>query len=163
MASASATVSVDALPEPARTPLVVVAPGSTMSRFVPRLSICALTAAFAPWPTATIVISAATPMKIPSIVRAERILLRDSARPAASSAMRVKDHVSSKPRGWLIVGAGAAGAETGAQETAASRAGRRSSDTMTPSRIVMTRSANAAMSGSCVTRTTVRPRWRLNF
>jgi hypothetical protein len=91
MASASATVSVEALPNPARTPLLVVAPGRTTSRFVPRLAICASTAAFAPCPTATMAIRAATPMKTPSTVNAERSLLRASARPAATSAMRLND------------------------------------------------------------------------
>ena len=96
MASASLTVSVEALPNPARTPLLVVAPGRTTSRLVPRLAISASTAALAPCPTATIAMSAATPMNTPRTVSAERSLLRASARPAATSAMRPKDHAVPK-------------------------------------------------------------------
>src|SRR5262249_47171024 len=96
MASASATVSVEALPNPARTPLLVVAPGSTTSRLVPRLAICASTAALAPCPTATMAIRAATPMNTPRTVSAERSLLRASVRAAATSAMRPKDHAVPK-------------------------------------------------------------------
>src|SRR4030095_3036984 len=40
IAIASATVSVDTPPAPDRTPLEVVAPGTIMSRSVPRLRIC---------------------------------------------------------------------------------------------------------------------------
>ena len=79
MVSASATVRVEALPAPARTPPAVVAPGWTTTMLVPRLSSCFFTAALAPSPTATMAISAATPMKTPSMVRAERSLLRASA------------------------------------------------------------------------------------
>src|SRR5208337_542876 len=95
IAIASPTVSVELVPSPARTPLAVVAPGSTTSRLVPRLFICASTDDFAPSPTATIVITAATPMKIPSIVSAARSLLRLIARPAATTAMLAKVHTSS--------------------------------------------------------------------
>ena len=48
IARASSTVSVEALPCPARTPFAVVAPGKTISRLVPRLSISFSTAALAP-------------------------------------------------------------------------------------------------------------------
>src|SRR5437667_7585599 len=51
-------------PELERTPLDVVAPGTTTSRFFPRLLISAWTAAAAPSPMLTIVITAATPMMI---------------------------------------------------------------------------------------------------
>ena len=44
--------------------------------------------ALAPCPTATVAITAATPMNTPSIVRAERILFRLIARHAATSAIR---------------------------------------------------------------------------
>ena len=62
---------------------------------MPRLLICASTDELAPSPTATIVMTAATPMKIPSIVSAARSLLRLIARPAATTAMLAKDHASS--------------------------------------------------------------------
>jgi len=57
---------------------------------VPRLSICLRTASLAPWPTATIAINAATPMNTPSIVSAERILLRASACSAAPAIISAK-------------------------------------------------------------------------
>ena len=47
--------------DPARTPFVIVAPGTRSRKFVPRLSICLRTAWLAPCPTATMAISAATP------------------------------------------------------------------------------------------------------
>ena len=55
-----------------------------MMRFEPRLRIWSSTRACAPAPTATMVITAATPMMMPSMVSAERSLLMRSAR----SAMR---------------------------------------------------------------------------
>src|ERR1035441_6012428 len=83
-----------ALPMPDRTPLKRIVPGSTTRRFVPRLSSCALRAARAPSPTASMAIRAATPMKMPSIVSAERSLLRLMPRPAASNAIQRKDRAS---------------------------------------------------------------------
>ena len=94
MAAPSETRSVDALPSPERTPFERNVPGSTTSRFVPRLSSCALSAARAPSPTASMAMSAATPMKMPSMVSAERSLLRPMPRPAASIAMVAKDQSS---------------------------------------------------------------------
>src|SRR5215471_6041403 len=79
MASASSTDSVGELPNPDRTPPAREAPGSTTTRFVPRLSICWRTDSLAPWPTATIAINAATPMSTPSIVKIDRIVLRRTA------------------------------------------------------------------------------------
>ena len=55
-----------------------------MIMFVPADWICASIELCAPVPSATIVITAATPMIMPSIVSAVRILLR----PSALSAMR---------------------------------------------------------------------------
>ncbi len=60
----------------------------TISRLVPRLSICRCTAASAPRPILTIAITAATPMTMPSVVNAERSTLRRNARSAASTVMR---------------------------------------------------------------------------
>jgi hypothetical protein len=47
----------------------------TMRRFDPILAICSSIRAFAPEPTAIMAMTAPTPMIIPSMVRAERILL----------------------------------------------------------------------------------------
>src|SRR5262249_45364384 len=84
MASMSSTVSVLELvaPVPLRTPPTFCAPAPTKSRFVPTLAICSCTEACAPWPMLTMAITAETPMTMPSMVRAERILLRASARKA---------------------------------------------------------------------------------
>src|ERR1051325_8751606 len=84
IASRSSTVSVfvPVSPVPLRTPPTFCAPALTNSRFVPILSICACTDADAPWPILTIAITAATPMMMPSIVNAARILFLTSARKA---------------------------------------------------------------------------------
>src|SRR5690242_14457501 len=84
MASRSSTVNVfvPLSPVPLRTPPTFCAPALTNSRFVPMLSICACTDADAPWPILTIAITADTPMMMPSIVNAARILFRTSARKA---------------------------------------------------------------------------------
>jgi hypothetical protein len=58
-----------------------------MSRFVPILAIWSLTMAVAPWPMATIAITAATPMMMPSVVRNDRTLFRAMAR---SDALTMK-------------------------------------------------------------------------
>ena len=57
-------------------------------RFEPRLLIWSSTRACAPAPTATIVMTAATPMMMPSIVSAERSLLMRSAASAMRSVAR---------------------------------------------------------------------------
>src|SRR5215813_3494017 len=84
IASRSSTVNVlvPVSPVPLRTPPTFWAPALRKSRLVPMLSICACTEAEAPWPMLTIAITAATPMIIPSIVNAARILFRTSARNA---------------------------------------------------------------------------------
>ena len=56
-------------PEPRPKPFP---PGMIETTFVPRFSICFCTATCDPWPTATRMITAATPMVMPSIVRNER-------------------------------------------------------------------------------------------
>src|SRR5215510_6391098 len=75
-ASFSASSTVRRLYEPAPwfTPPGVVEPGITTMRFVPSPWICALIIDCAPWPTATITITAPTPITIPSIVSIVRIL-----------------------------------------------------------------------------------------
>ena len=61
-------------------PLAVVEPGRTMIRLLPTEAICSDILLLAPRPTASMVITAATPMMMPSMVSAERILLTRRAR-----------------------------------------------------------------------------------
>src|SRR5262252_2920026 len=79
MAFASSGVSVLALPWPCRTPPCVKLPALTMIMFVPADWIWLSIEVCAPVPRATMVITAATPMIIPSMVSAVRILFRLSA------------------------------------------------------------------------------------
>src|SRR3989304_4991111 len=83
IARASAIVSVGAPPNPDRNPPFVVPPGTTSSRFAPTEAIWAEIRWFAPSPIATMMMTAATPMIIPNIVRMERILFARSDRKAA--------------------------------------------------------------------------------
>jgi hypothetical protein len=62
------------VPAPNLIPPLVELPDMTIIRFDPILAICSAILLFAPEPTAIIAITAPTPMMIPSIVRAERIL-----------------------------------------------------------------------------------------
>ena len=61
----------------------------TMIMFVPADWICASIDVCAPVPSATIVMTAATPMIMPSIVSAVRILLRLSALSAIRRIMKI--------------------------------------------------------------------------
>jgi len=69
------------------------APGRKVSRLLPRLEICAFTASVAPWPSVTIVMMAATPMKMPSTVRNARVRLRPISRTAMESAFQIMTSV----------------------------------------------------------------------
>ncbi len=82
IALASSSVSVATAPEPSRTPLLLRLPGSTTIRLLPILWICAWIRAVAPVPTPTMAITAATPITMQSIVRAERVLFTFNARNA---------------------------------------------------------------------------------
>ncbi len=62
-----------------RIPELVRLPESTMITLLPMEAICCRIRSSAPEPTATMAITAATPMMIPSIVSAERSLLIRSA------------------------------------------------------------------------------------
>ncbi len=73
-------VSVDCVPAPIRTPPAVVAPGRTIRRLLPMLAICSAICLLAPVPIATMAITAPTPMMMPSMVSAERILFTRRAR-----------------------------------------------------------------------------------
>ena len=89
MAAASWGVSVCWVPAPNMTAPEEDDPGSTMSWFWPMLEICCWTDWVAPWPMATIAMTAATPMITPSIVSAERTRFRMRARIAMRSAMNL--------------------------------------------------------------------------
>src|SRR5260370_11425703 len=73
MASASSSLRLGAEPLPSRTLFMVALPGLMPIRLAPRLRIWAAMRASAPLPTATIPTTAATPMTMPSMVRALRI------------------------------------------------------------------------------------------
>src|SRR5688572_8248779 len=97
---ASSTMSVEIEPNPPRTPVTVVAPGTIIRTFVPRLAISAWTDAVAPWPKLTMATTAAMPITIPSIVRP--VLMGFRLR------MRRADHIVSQRKdmtGHLILGA----------------------------------------------------------
>ena len=80
MASASSRVRVGWEPIPILRPPDVVLPGRMMMRLLPMLEICSEIFSLAPVPTASMAMTAPTPMMIPSMVRAERILLTRRAR-----------------------------------------------------------------------------------
>jgi hypothetical protein len=64
------------MPPPCRTPPWVKFPALMVMRFVPAALTCSSIVDWAPLPIATIVITAPTPMIMPSIVSIVRILLR---------------------------------------------------------------------------------------
>ena len=80
IARASSIVRVGAPPKPDRSPPDVVLPGRTRRRLDPTEAIWAEIRSFAPAPMATMAITAATPMIIPSIVRIDRIRFARSDR-----------------------------------------------------------------------------------
>src|SRR5262245_1831979 len=69
------------------------------NELAPRLAILALIEACAPWPMATMAMTAPTPMITPSIVKVERITLRPRARCAILMAM--KPRTTGRPPGPL--------------------------------------------------------------
>ncbi len=82
MASPSSTVSVPAPPNPLNTPPRLALPEKTVMTFCPSAAMRACTCALAPRPSATMAMTAPTPMMIPSIVSTVRILFRRNARNA---------------------------------------------------------------------------------
>jgi hypothetical protein len=86
---ASSAVSVVAMPAPWRTPADWKLPELMLIRLVPADLTCSSIVACAPRPSATIVMTAPTPMIIPSMVRMVRILLRLSAFTAIRSVMNI--------------------------------------------------------------------------
>ena len=96
-AAASACVKVVAVPKPPRPPVVLVElPGDTTSRFVPSSLIWSRTVAEAPCPMPTVSTTAVIPMRIPSIVSAER---RRCDRTASMAVQKVSRHVTGGPHG----------------------------------------------------------------
>ena len=69
---ASLMVSVLALPAPPKMPPALVLPGVMVSRLVPRAAIWELTWSDDAWPMPTVQMTAATPKRMPRVVRIER-------------------------------------------------------------------------------------------
>src|SRR5664279_4977859 len=103
IASTSSSESFELDPRPARAPEDVIVPGMTIRKFVPRerswFSACSL----APSPIPTTATTQATPMMIPSAVRSDRSLLRDSARKATLRVFPVLVTARSSPAGERLV------------------------------------------------------------
>ena len=123
-----------------------------MIMLVPAAWICASIEDCAPVPSATIVMTAATPMIMPSMVSAVRILLRLSALSAIRKIIKIDMALlttavrGGRQRRQFVLGA-AAGLRRPAR-----------SATTCPSRNVTMRVPYSAMSISCVISTTVMPR-----
>src|SRR5207253_8576302 len=81
---------------PVRRPLTLRPPASIQIMLSPMLRICSWTWLDAPSPTATLQITAPTPMMMPSMVRTLRILLRAKARTATRS---ISPKLSTRPSG----------------------------------------------------------------
>ena len=136
-ASASCCVSVDAEPKPPRVPVVEVElPGETTRMLVPSSLIWSCTLAFAPFPMPTVRTTAVMPMRMPSVVSAERSRCVRTASVAVRSVSR------------QVIGR---------IQTVSSRVIASGGAPRPPSRISILRSARAAMSCSCVMRTMVLP------
>ena len=89
IAVASSSVSVGALPLPMRNPPCAAEPDSTMNRLLPIEAIDRLTESSTPRPIASIRITAATPMTMPSIVSAARMRLAAIAANASRSIANI--------------------------------------------------------------------------
>ena len=99
-ALASCCVSVDAEPKPARVPLVEVElPGETTRMLVPSWLIWSWTWARAPSPMPTVSTTAVMPMRIPSMVSADR---RRWVRTASVAVSSVSRQVTSRPRARTV-------------------------------------------------------------
>ena len=82
MALESSSVSVAPLPAAPRAPVLLGGAGMTMNRLAPKPATKPSTCSAAPRPIATIVMTAPTPMMIPSIVRMDRVRLPSRERRA---------------------------------------------------------------------------------
>src|SRR5262245_895456 len=134
IASASSSVSVVDVPEPPRTPPWEALPALTVIMFVPAPLIWSSIMDVAPLPIATSVITADTPMIMPSMVRAVRILLRPSALNAIRNVITgdmalPASTTAAVSTAAAVAAARSAGASTaraaGAHERRESKAGRR--------------------------------------
>ncbi len=95
-AAASCVVSVDAEPKPPRVPVeLVLLPGEITRRFVPSSLIWSCTWARAPWPSPTVMTTAVMPMRIPSMVSAERSRW---VRTASVAVRKVSRQLTTSPR-----------------------------------------------------------------
>ncbi len=151
MPVASSTVRRLVVPCACFTPPMFCGFGVMTSRFEPRFAICLPTESSAAAPSASMTITAPTPMMMPSAERQVRSLFAQSPRAACwkfsmSRSSWTRCVISSA--GAPVIGSGAAGS---------SACGLRTSSTTCPSWTRMVRSAAAAIDGSCVTSTMVRP------
>jgi hypothetical protein len=85
IASASSSVSVLPVPAPPAIPPARAAPGEIVSTFVPNPDNEAVTVVCEPCPSPTMAMTAATPIMIPSAVRAARALFARSASSAEAT------------------------------------------------------------------------------
>src|SRR5882672_5358337 len=90
MASASLALSVVALPAPVRAPPLELLPDMMVRRLVPNPDNWLHTDALAPSPRATMAMTAATPMMMPSVVRMLRPLLARNAPNADGMVWRIR-------------------------------------------------------------------------
>ena len=137
MATASSYLSDSRDPAAPRMPPEFAAPGVTMSMLLPRLAIESSTLLLTPMPMETMAMTAATPMMMPSMVRMERSLFANSSCRAMVMLSQINKRLPSYTTSILTP--------------------LPSSRVMRPSRTRSCRLAQAAMSGSCVTRMIVRP------
>jgi hypothetical protein len=95
---ASWRVKVDAEPNPPRVPeLLVELPGDTTRTFVPSSLIWSCTLALAPAPRPTVSTTAVIPIRMPSIVSADR---RRWVRTASAAVRIVSRHVTASTPSW---------------------------------------------------------------
>src|SRR5512135_2828386 len=122
MAMASSYLS-GAWSEPDATPAARMCPGMTVRSVVPSDAMRSFTDCWAPFPSATIVITAATPITMPSMVRNERSLFARSA--SSATAMVSPSSMRSPSPGP------AATTTTGGTPRASAHAGRHAAHALT--------------------------------
>ncbi len=158
------------LPLPRLTPLLDAAPAWTRSVLAPMFSRIFLIADADPLPISAIMMSDATPMMIPIVVRTERRTFRRSER-IAIEAVRAKNRMwfERPERGRRMRIGQASGSKSGPRladifgrgraipSRPSASASSTASSTTTPSRMRTIRFACSATEGSCVTRMIVIP------
>ncbi len=103
-ARASGPVSDWVVPPAPNAPFLLASPGKMMMRLVPRPVIRSLIAALAPWVNVKAVITAATPINIPSAVSSERMRLAHRASNALPKlAPSIIPRLNPRPRSSGIV------------------------------------------------------------